>query len=174
MLPAVITAGRLALSSTAGRTLTTIGLFEGASAAYDWMFGDVSQQEEQKELVEELIEVRKQLDDPSISTEDKLDLAQEDAEIQQRLAQLGITVETTYDEDGNVGAVAATEQFDLDNNNQYSPSELKRMVIIAVKLARMLDIKIQDVPMFLSMTKTLSALEPAQLDDVLDVLLMGR
>ena len=116
------------LKNPAGQVLILVGLYEGAAYAWDWMFGDSTQQEEQRELIEDLIEVRKKLSDPNTPADDMRELAEQDADIQDALEDLGVLVEAAQTSSGAYSAaVVSTTEYDINQNDEYALDEISRL-----------------------------------------------
>jgi hypothetical protein len=96
--PLVAVAGRAGFQlvrKNSGKILEFIGIGTALTAAYDWFTGD-EDDENRKELIEELHEVRTALAEPGLDPQEAVRLATRDSEIQDELDDLGIEVRATF------------------------------------------------------------------------------
>jgi transcriptional regulator with XRE-family HTH domain len=175
-LPMIYAGGRAGVSyllrTKTGKTLATVGLYEASNAAWDWMFG--TEAEDQAELVQELLEIRKQLNDPSTDSDELQELAERDTDIQEELEEMGITVEmkeaqTQNNKSNDMSNSVAEIEFDMEQDGQFTPKEFKRVRDSVRKLANLLGVSRTAISDIMREMSFLSRVGPDAVDDITDV-----
>jgi hypothetical protein len=145
-------AGNFVMKNPAGQVLGLIGLDTAFNAASDYFFG--TDAEQQKELVEELMSVRKMLNDPGTPIAQAQELAARDAEIQNELESLGVSIEAAeMIADQQVREVVPSMGFDEDNDGEYTLAEISRMSDTYREFATVFKLSFDNVPRAVSLMR---------------------
>lgn len=156
------------IKSKVGKTLGSIALYETAAAGWDWMFG--SEAEDQADVVEEILEVRKKLNDPATDPAELQALAAEDAALQEELEKLGLTIQIEdATPQSNQMDDAVETPFDIEKDGQYTPEEFARIKRSVNRVATLAGMNISAVPMFLEELSFLIGVGPDVIREVISV-----
>jgi len=175
LLPAVAsTAGNFLFKTPVGQTVTGFALYEAGESAWNWMFGEDTDKQKQRDLMSELIDTRQQLEDPNVPNNLKDELAQQDAYLQEQLEAYGINIEAV--EETSPEPLMSTMPvpdvpiiLDPDQNDQYTTEEFRAIRDMVTDVAAILGTSEARVPELLNMFKTLMQLSESDLDNIIGV-----
>lgn len=166
-------AGEFILKNPAGQVLGLIGLDTAFNAASDYFFG--SDADRQKELVEELMQVRKRLNDPSTPVAEAQQLAMRDAEIQDELGELGLSVEASEMlTDARVPEPVVqnipSAGFDEDGDGEYTLAEISRMSNTYREFATAYELSFDEVPQAIALMRTMLGIDDDGIKAIMTVM----
>jgi len=150
-----------------------IGLDTAFNAASDYFFG--SDADRQKELVEELMQVRKRLNDPSTPVAEAQQLAMRDAEIQDELGELGLSVEASEMlTDARVPEPVVqnipSAGFDEDGDGEYTLAEISRMSNTYREFATAYELSFDEVPQAIALMRTMLGIDDDGIKAIMTVM----